>query len=483
MNIKTRVLLYPMLWLLLSIGVVRAQQTCAPLVLEALRALDQNCAGTGANQACYGYDRLEVAYRVPDDAGRFAAPADIIDVDRLGQIRTSPLNEQQQHWGLALLRLRANVPNALPGQLVSLLVMGGAQVTDRAAAGQEPMQAFQLTTSADGPACSGVPTSSLTIQSPRGLQVSFNVNGVDFSMGSTINLRAESGQFRLSTLAGRARLGDRVVPVGFSVRGSLTADGDLDLDSLSDIEIIEAEDAIWSQMVAGLPDSLFDDPIDALTPELLQALSAIDADWLEYLDPYVLTDALIDLLEQGIDPAELDDIGLEDFYYLAADWLEDDALFNALAFDIDNNGAVIFELEDTFGIEDDDPILSLDDFYADSVFDDAGLDDLLYGLDDADGFDDTDAVDLPDDDGPVDLPDDPVDSDLPDDSGVIDPPADDSGSDLPDEGGALDPQPPDEPAFSDPPADDGGGFDDGGGGGGDDGIDDGGGDGGGEDGS
>jgi hypothetical protein len=375
-----RALIYPALGLLLSIGIVQAQTNCAPLMVEALRALDQNCASTGADQACYGFNRLEVDLRDAADSARFAAPADVIAVERLNAIRTTPLDQQLQQWGLALLRLRAQVPNALPGQLVSLMLVGNAALTDRAQADQQPMQAFQLVTSPGGATCAGVPTASLTIQSPRGLQVSFNLNGVDFSMGSTVSVRFDAEGFRLSTLAGRARLGERVVPVGFAVRGRLTETGDFDLDTVSEPFIVEPQEARWSQVVAEFPESLFDDPIDALTPELLQALSAIDFDWLLYLDPHLLTEILNALLEAGVDPLELDDLGLEDFFWLAADFLDDD-LLDALERDIDEHGGIIFDLEDQYGVEDDDPILDLEAYYASEAFaEDADFAEILHDL-------------------------------------------------------------------------------------------------------
>ncbi|MCS7071281.1 MAG: hypothetical protein NZM00_07230, partial [Anaerolinea sp.] len=178
---------------------------------------------------------------------------------------------------------------------------------------------------------------------------------------------------------------------------------------LSEPQIVEPQDARWSQVVAALPESLFEDPVDALTPELLQALSAIDADWLLYLDPYLLADVLQALLEAGIDPLELDDIGLEDFFWLATEFLDDD-LIDALEREIDENGGIIFDLEDQYGVEDDDPILDLEAYYASGLFDDdegADFDVLLDGLSNwgVDPADDPDQV-APDDAGSADPTDD-----------------------------------------------------------------------------
>jgi hypothetical protein len=98
---------------------------CSALVEKAIQALGPNCDGLDRNSACYGFDQVSATFfqDVPDDA--FAKPSDKTPLTELQTIATTPLDEALQRWGIALLRVQANVPRSLPGQAVVFMLLGG----------------------------------------------------------------------------------------------------------------------------------------------------------------------------------------------------------------------------------------------------------------------------------------------------------------------------------------------------------------------
>jgi hypothetical protein len=98
---------------------------CSALVQKAIQALGQNCDGLDRNSACYGFDQVSATFfqDVPD--ATFAKPSDKTPLTELQTIATTPLDEALQRWGIALMRVQANVPNSLPGQAVIFMLLGG----------------------------------------------------------------------------------------------------------------------------------------------------------------------------------------------------------------------------------------------------------------------------------------------------------------------------------------------------------------------
>src|SRR5688572_7788993 len=114
---------------LLSLAIVIAQaETCPELVSQALLAVDEACATTGRNEACYGYDQVEASFltSVADDF--FASPADISPIAEIETIRTAPLNTATGVWGVAIMNLQADLPNTIPGQSVTFVLLGDVEV-------------------------------------------------------------------------------------------------------------------------------------------------------------------------------------------------------------------------------------------------------------------------------------------------------------------------------------------------------------------
>jgi hypothetical protein len=191
---------------LLFVGQVAAQSSCPMLVEQALHTLANECSFVGRNQVCYGNLSLSVTPKPDAPEFVFERTGDITEVTYLRTLKLDPLDELRGLWGLAMMQLQANIPDTLPGQNVTFLIFGDTELQDLTPAAQPPMQAFTLKTGLGDAACSEAPESALMIQTPDGVEsVTFNVNGVDIEVGSTIVLQAQAGRaMTINTLEGAA---------------------------------------------------------------------------------------------------------------------------------------------------------------------------------------------------------------------------------------------------------------------------------------
>ncbi len=108
---------------------------CSILVETALVTAGEYCNDMDRNQVCYGHTMLTVDAQ-PDAVGfRFQMAGDIVNVAALRSLSGSPLDPSTGEWGVALLRLQPDLPDLLPGQAITLLLLGDSNLTD---AGQAP---------------------------------------------------------------------------------------------------------------------------------------------------------------------------------------------------------------------------------------------------------------------------------------------------------------------------------------------------------
>ena len=105
--------------------------TCAQLVQQVLTDMGTNCADLGPNSACYAsktVSGLFVDENIADDV--FSEPGDQTDLTSLASVSTAPFNLEDSEWGLTVLNTRANIHNALDGE-VRYILFGGAEIENR----------------------------------------------------------------------------------------------------------------------------------------------------------------------------------------------------------------------------------------------------------------------------------------------------------------------------------------------------------------
>jgi len=121
----------PFLSVLFIQGVVLAQSVdCPTIVKNALTAADQFCKETGRNEACYGNITLTAEAQSGIQDFTFEQPGDRTSLNTIQSLVLSPMDSENQTWGIALLRVQANLPDTLPGQNVTFLMFGDVNITD-----------------------------------------------------------------------------------------------------------------------------------------------------------------------------------------------------------------------------------------------------------------------------------------------------------------------------------------------------------------
>ena len=203
---KTRLLFLLALMIILPMTIRAAHEIdrtqtdddmCPALVETALNAVDEFCADTGRNQACYGNFNLEAEAQPTAEDFTFSEIGDIVNVSDIASLHLAGMDEASGEWGVALLRLQTNLPDTLPGQNVTFILFGDVEVVNAVETGDvesgeaTPMQAFYLSTGLGDSQCSEAPDSGMIVQTPDGVgEVAFTVNEVDVQMGSTVLFQA-----------------------------------------------------------------------------------------------------------------------------------------------------------------------------------------------------------------------------------------------------------------------------------------------------
>ncbi|MCC7207117.1 MAG: hypothetical protein IT323_07425, partial [Anaerolineae bacterium] len=198
------------------------QPACPDLVARALALTSERCLDLGRDEVCYGNIKLTLDPREGVDQAsiQFEQPGDRIALASVASLKLGALDEQSDEWGVAYMRMRANLPDVAGGQFVTMLMFGDTEIRDASvelseARGQDyaPMQAFYFRTGVGGgqsgilDACRGLPTDGVLIQTPKGAgEIQLVANEVDLTLGSTVLLEAP-GQ--------PETLGDLQTPTGF----------------------------------------------------------------------------------------------------------------------------------------------------------------------------------------------------------------------------------------------------------------------------
>ena len=102
--------------------------TCSATIQQAISVVQNDCGATGRNQACYGYVSLSATPRQDVQNFTFSQQGDLANVGDIETLRLSAFDPVDKTWGVALMKLQANLPDTLPGQNVTFLMFGDVQV-------------------------------------------------------------------------------------------------------------------------------------------------------------------------------------------------------------------------------------------------------------------------------------------------------------------------------------------------------------------
>lgn len=199
---RRALLMLPLLWVALPVHAQDVNDACPLAVEMALEAVGEACGDLGQNEACYGHMLVEATFWEAQDDLVFHVPSDRVWLSDLRSLTGSALDLESQRWGVAVLRLQADLPEMLPGQAATFLLMGDMTlentVTPEEVAGATPateetgdadkrygpMQAFYFNAGFGEPTCAEAPN-ALVVQSPEQVRVAFSINGMEVTLGST----------------------------------------------------------------------------------------------------------------------------------------------------------------------------------------------------------------------------------------------------------------------------------------------------------
>lgn len=311
-------LLTLLLLILLAAGIALQAQTCPPSVADAIASIGAACANQDGNSACYGNYNVQATFAQGTDASIFDQPSERAPLDVFQSIRTAPYSGDE--WGVAVLKMQANIPNALPGQMVTVLLLGDAQLQSMAGS-----NAFTFSSGVGAPSCAQIPPSSLIVQGPRGLVVDLTINGANVRLGSTAVIRTNERSIQFATLDGRIVInGQTIISKGFRAFAEMDDEDMIIDDSWGEVEAMDAEDLELFETFEELPDELFGYEVDLPDEGEIEMMEALGFDLFESLDPYTLDTLIAAMLADGIDPDALLEMSEDEFFEFLYDSLADD---------------------------------------------------------------------------------------------------------------------------------------------------------------
>ncbi len=279
----------------LSAAVVSAAD-CPTIVTTALDATDHACDQIGRNQACYG--NVSLTAEAAEDAPEFSftEPGDLVEIVGVKNFVLSPLDTEAETWGVALMKLQANLPETLPGQNVTVILFGDVEMTNAATEEQTPMQAFYFKSGLGDRPCEQAPDSGLLIQTPVGQgKIDLTIDEVEVTLGSSAYFQAQpNGEFIISVVEGEGTVTAAGVTV--TVRAGSRARVPLDENLAADGEPIGPEPYDEADLAALplslLPEAITIAPSLEATPEATASASGDSIKPLPGKWSYVVTEAV-----------------------------------------------------------------------------------------------------------------------------------------------------------------------------------------------
>jgi hypothetical protein len=204
--------------------------TCPVLIQEAIEAANQQCQAVDRNQTCYGNYSLQAESRT-GAALPFSNPGDVVNLSDIKSLSLAAFDQSIPEWGMALMKVQADVPDTLPGQNVTVVLFGNVQIEDQSPDPAHPMQAFYFQSGIGDAPCAGVPGNGILIQTPQGMgEIHLTINEAQILLGSTAFVQAQpNAEMVISVVEGQAQVSafDKtvIVPAGALTRTTLNANG------------------------------------------------------------------------------------------------------------------------------------------------------------------------------------------------------------------------------------------------------------------
>ena len=107
-----------------------AQDDCPMIVATALEMVDAACNDLARNQLCYGNTTVNITPREGVADLQFQQSGDTVGITDVASVQLSAFGLASAEWGVALMKVQANLPDTLPGQNVTFLLFGDVSLID-----------------------------------------------------------------------------------------------------------------------------------------------------------------------------------------------------------------------------------------------------------------------------------------------------------------------------------------------------------------
>lgn len=109
-----------------------AQDVCPVIVNTGVETTQTACGGASRNQLCYGNSFLTVTPYEGVTNVHFEQSGDLVSVADVQTLQLGALNLTDETWGVALMKLQANLPDTQPDQNVTLVFFGDVEIENTA---------------------------------------------------------------------------------------------------------------------------------------------------------------------------------------------------------------------------------------------------------------------------------------------------------------------------------------------------------------
>lgn len=203
----------------------------------------ESCTSIDRNEACYVNDSISIQ---PDL--NFDQRGERVDITDLERMLLEPFSEFG--WGVALLRLQANLPDTLPGQNVLIFAFGGINLqANPQVDATAPLQSFYVTGGIGSTDCRGVPTDGILIQTPDGGDpAELIINDVGLEIASTVFIEvnqedATVPELQINTLEGMVSAQyngqQRLIPAGQRIDIAIDNDSGRPVGDLQEVIAVD----------------------------------------------------------------------------------------------------------------------------------------------------------------------------------------------------------------------------------------------------
>jgi hypothetical protein len=202
--------------------------SCRELIDQVLKISDDHCQHIDRDQVCYGHTTMKASLRT-GALGRFEQTGDVLAINTVAHLSAAPLDLNTRDWGVGIFKIQANLPYTMPGELVTMVVVGDTSVENPSGS----MEVFTFSSGISGIDCETVPVNGLVVRMPDGTGLRFRVNGSELALSGDAFLQAEAnGKMQVSMLDGGGWISSKGTSRFFRARetasvplAGLTADG------------------------------------------------------------------------------------------------------------------------------------------------------------------------------------------------------------------------------------------------------------------